>query len=139
MGVKRGKDLPLLGGPRQRDPQVRVNDDEDARYGGGDEGEVVDADEGVGAVADDADGGEGDGGGEGAGHGREHSEPALRGRDGSKFISGAAATAAGAGEVCRCRGHVVDHRVGLRVREIRREEEGGPRDEDHAPESDDAR
>ena len=106
----------MLGGPRQRDPQVRVNDDEDARYGGGDEGEVVDADEGVGAVADDADGSEGDGGAERARHGREHSEGALRGR----------------------RRHEATTTIrAVRIRDVLgdrgREQERRPRNEDHAP------
>ena len=113
---KKDKNLPLLRAARQRKSYVWMDDNEDGGDDSGDEGEIIDADEGVGAVADDADGSEGDGGAERARHGREHSEGALRGR----------------------RHHEATTTIrAVRIRNVLgdrgREQERRPRNEDHAP------
>lgn len=101
---------------REHELEVRMHQDDNGGPDGGHEREVVDADEGVGALPDDADRRVGGGGGEGAQHGAEHGEAALRGGGGGLGHQTAATTAD----------------PGRRVHDLAGEEQGRARYQEHA-------
>lgn len=121
--------LPLHSPMRKHKLEIGVNQDDSSRPDRSHQSEVIDADEGVGALPDDADRGVGDGGSERAEHGADDGEAALGGRGGRLGHQAAARRrglvwrdqAADGGSVV-----ILIAVCGFRVRDFVGEEEGRP-------------